>query len=71
MNELNHFQEASYTNPEGFVTQKVSETSENMRLDKFLTTEIRELSRNQVIRALNEVGAMRLNDKRVIHDADH
>lgn len=71
MNESNNFQEASYTNSDGFVTQKVSETSENMRLDKFLATEIKELSRNRIIRALNETGARRLNDQTVIHEADY
>ena len=60
MNELNHFQEASYTNPEGFVTQKVSETSENMRLDKFLKVS-RLIKRRTVANEVSDMGRVLVN----------
>lgn len=43
-----------YTKNESLVTQKVTEASENMRLDKFLTLSFPDYSRNQMIRLITQ-----------------
>ncbi len=44
----------SYTNTTPFVTKKITESEKNIRLDKFLTTQMPDYSRNQLIRFINE-----------------
>lgn len=71
MSDFNQFQKPSYTNTGAFVTQKVSEEKAGLRLDKFLVSELPDLSRSQITRLVNETGAVRLNDGKLIREADY
>ncbi|MDR2902053.1 MAG: RluA family pseudouridine synthase, partial [Lactobacillales bacterium] len=63
--------EVPYTISSPLVTEKVGAAEENMRLDKFLSSQFSGFSRNQMIRAIETGGVSRWPDGLVVKKSDY